>query len=268
MPRTDRVVPGLAARVLPLVLLAAVLLVAAVLGGCAGHPVKPGPRDQAYPYPYRPWPVDKQLDRLCAIPDATPANADSMEQRSMRLARGMFVDAAILHYGVSRVEHYSDNPEADAVSLVKSAEHAAGALAEGWQRRADPDLYELAKADILRTAAAMAARALEPTRAELRSYFLNPSNLKAAGDLLTGALEVAVYAQAYENDCNRLMHGVAEAGPGKRMEATLAVAALYARQMDASCERAAELGGVAGVSCKEVADLEGLFKADGAGNPP
>lgn len=233
--------------------LSALLLAGCVTTGSQSEVQSAGPSG----YPYRTWKLDAALDKVCAIPGATAGNKDEPAQRALRLVRGVFVDTAILHYGVSRIGRYSEHPQADAVALLTSAKKAIQTLDRQWGRREDPQLYELGKADIIHAAASLAARAIEPTRDELRSFLAKPTDLDTASDLVVGALEVAMYSRAYYNDCNRLMHGL---GAKPELAQIKALARLYAAQMKETCQRGAQLAELGGTNlCAEAGALEQKF---------
>ena len=65
--------------------------------------------------------------------------------------------------------------------------------------------------------------------------------LPGVGRLIVGAIQVALYEQAYENDCNRLMRGLGEQPDAA---ALAAVGEVIGGQIVALCARGAALTGL------------------------
>lgn len=210
-------------------------------------------------YDYITWVVDAQLDRVCKIPGSDSTGPDDANQRSLRYVRGLAVDTAILHYGVSRVERYSDSPESDMMALLSSAAATSKALSAGWTNRSEPNLLELGKANMVDASVRMAARALEPTSDKVRNYLLNPKDVNAAAELVVGAMEVAMYAKAYANDCNRELARLTSTPTTPDLITT---AKLYATQFAELCKSGAARTSLSATAKTELCvDAEGLKTA-------
>lgn len=194
---------------------------------------------------------------------------DTATLRQLRVLRAEWFLTAVTRFGAARIPEYSRTQEEDAAVLHREVLRAISLLDEAQaEAREDPNLFEVARADlamgVLRVAHYALEPALESARGRIQSFIAQPSAdtaLRAARRLF----EDKLYADAYRRSCTEVMDYVISGDKPKELEKRLEKASDKLRQhLLTQCDRLAKLAQLN--SCPRPKD--GEAKSDKAEGQP
>jgi hypothetical protein len=152
--------------------------------------------------------INAQLDEACPLPDS---GASKTEKLQLRLIRGQIILAAIAGYADTSIASYSSAPDikSDSALVVEKLKIAKEKLVEfGIAVKADNNLFEFYRADLIIAAGGAADAALRPTLRTVKATVSVPSlsldTVKRSKQLLLNILRDELYLEAIKKSCNLL----------------------------------------------------------------